>query len=183
MSPIFLKPDEGRTYPCGPMRAVFKADEGDNGAQYSISEWWLGPHSDGPGAHSHDANHDIFYVLEGVASFRLGEEWIDAPKGSFFAAPPGVNSRFRQPDGRRVSLLNIYILAASSGTCPPSSPGTRARRAKAGPTRRRHVFCRPGLRARPNSAGPSHANSRARCCSKPRPSSPSSPASSAARWP
>ena len=50
---IVLGPGEGRAYPMGRISAVFKADGRETGAGYSISEWWLEPHTKGPGAHSH----------------------------------------------------------------------------------------------------------------------------------
>ncbi|QBX38514.1 cupin domain-containing protein [Brevundimonas sp. S30B] len=107
--PIVLGPGEGRTYAMGAMRAVFKADEDETGAAYSISEWWLEPHSEGPGPHSHEANDDIFYVIEGVMSFRLGEDWIDAEAGSFVRAAPGVTHDFANRTGKRAGVLNLYV--------------------------------------------------------------------------
>ena len=52
---LHLPPGEGRSYALGRMSAVFKADEGETGSRYSVSEWWLEPGCDGPGAHSHAA--------------------------------------------------------------------------------------------------------------------------------
>ena len=108
-APIVLGPDEGRHYALGAMRAVFKADEDETRAAYSISEWWLEPRTRGPGAHSHAANDDIFYVTEGTARSLIGAEWIDAPKGSFVRAPAGTMHDFANETDERVGLLNIYI--------------------------------------------------------------------------
>ena len=36
----------------GRIDAVFKADGAETSAGYSISEWWLEPHTAGPGPHS-----------------------------------------------------------------------------------------------------------------------------------
>jgi hypothetical protein len=47
---LLLKNGEGRVYNCGIMTAVFKADENETANKYSISEWWLEPNSEGPGA-------------------------------------------------------------------------------------------------------------------------------------
>lgn len=106
---IFLGPDAGRSYNMGFMRAVFKADEEQTAERYSISEWWLEPNSTGPGAHLHEANDEIFYVLEGVASLLLGETWIDAPKGSFFRIPAGTMHDFENRTDARIGLLNFFI--------------------------------------------------------------------------
>ena len=106
---IVLGPGEGRAYAMGAMSAVFKADEAETGAAYSISEWFLEPHSQGPGPHSHAGHDDIFYVIEGVMSFLVGEAWIDVPAGGFVRAPPGVTHDFANRSDARAGLLNIYV--------------------------------------------------------------------------
>lgn len=108
-TPIILGPGEGRAYAMGAMSAVFKADEDETGAAYSISEWWLEPRTDGPGPHSHAANDDIFYVIEGVMSFLIGEDWIDVPRGGFVRAAPGVTHDFANRSDQRAGVLNIYV--------------------------------------------------------------------------
>lgn len=107
--PIILKPGEGRGYPMGRIAANFKADGPETDAKYSVSEWWLEPHTKGPGAHKHETEDDMFYVLEGVMSFLVGEEWIDAPAGSFVLAPAGVIHDFENRSDRRAGLLNFYV--------------------------------------------------------------------------
>jgi quercetin dioxygenase-like cupin family protein len=91
------------------MRSVFKADGEETKNTYSISEWWLEPHQPGPGAHSHEANDDIFYVLEGTVTFLAGNEWIDAAKGTFLRIPAGVMHDFENRSDELAGLLNIYI--------------------------------------------------------------------------
>jgi quercetin dioxygenase-like cupin family protein len=108
-TPIVLGPDEGRTYSLGTMSGVFKADEEETAAAYSISEWWLEPHSHGPGLHSHTANDDIFYVIEGTVRFLLGDRTIDAQKGAFLRIPPGVVHDFMNETDSKAGLLNIYV--------------------------------------------------------------------------
>ncbi|GGY83121.1 hypothetical protein GCM10011613_29980 [Cellvibrio zantedeschiae] len=104
--PIILLPGAGRAYDMGTMSAVFKADGDEANGAYSISEWWLEPYSKGPGAHSHPED-DIFYVLEGVMSFLVGDQWTDAPKGSFVLAPGGVTHDFENRTDVRAGALNI----------------------------------------------------------------------------
>ncbi len=105
---IFLPPGEGRAYPMGRISAVFKADGDETQGGYSISEWWLEPHTQGPGAHSHEED-DIFYVIEGTMSILVGERWIDAPKGSFVLAPGGVTHGFENRSANRAGVLNLSI--------------------------------------------------------------------------
>ncbi|HSC89774.1 MAG TPA: cupin domain-containing protein [Polyangiaceae bacterium] len=104
--PLFVLPGRGRKYEMGGMSALFLADEGETSARYSISEWWLEPHTQGPGAHSH-AEDDVFFVLEGTMSFLLGDEWVDAPKGSFVLAPGGVVHDFENRSDGRAGALNL----------------------------------------------------------------------------
>ncbi|MGH6947937.1 MAG: cupin domain-containing protein [Kiloniellales bacterium] len=107
--PIVLAANEGRSYELGNMRAVFKADDEDTGESYSISEWRLKPNTAGPGAHSHETNDDIFYILDGTASVLVGHEWIEAPTGSFVCVPAGVVHGFANRTDKKMGLLNIYV--------------------------------------------------------------------------
>ncbi|MBM3540201.1 MAG: cupin domain-containing protein [Alphaproteobacteria bacterium] len=107
--PILLRPGKGRKYDMGAMRAVFKADGAETGRRYSISEWWLEPNTPGPGAHSHEGEDDVFYVIEGTAHFLIGRRWINAPRGSFVCAPAGVTHDFANRTKKKVGILNFSI--------------------------------------------------------------------------
>lgn len=106
---IVLKADEGRHYACGTMSAIFKADEEETAEKYSVSEWWLEPNSDGPGAHQHEINDELFYVLEGTTSFLVGDNWIDAEKGTFLRIPAKTIHDFKNRTDKRTGVLNIFI--------------------------------------------------------------------------
>ncbi len=73
--PVVLPPGAGRAYEMGGMHAVFKADGLETRHQYNVSEWWLEPHTLGPGAHSHDED-DVFYVIEGTMDFLVDDDWV-----------------------------------------------------------------------------------------------------------
>jgi mannose-6-phosphate isomerase-like protein (cupin superfamily) len=105
---IFLPPGAGRSYAMGRISAVFKADGDETQRAYSISEWWLEPHTAGPGAHAH-AEDDIFYVIEGTMSILIDNRWLDAPKGSFVLAPAGVTHDFENRSSGRAGVLNLSI--------------------------------------------------------------------------
>jgi mannose-6-phosphate isomerase-like protein (cupin superfamily) len=105
---VFLAPGAGRTYAMGRIGAVFKADGKETRNQYSISEWWLEPKTQGPGAHSHPED-DVFYVIEGTMSFLLDDRWIDAPKGSFLLVPSGMMHDFENRSSSRAGVLNISV--------------------------------------------------------------------------
>ena len=116
--PIVLKPGEGRCYPMGRISALFKADGEETAQGYSISEWWLEPHTQGPGPHSHDED-DVFYVLEGTMSLLVSEKWIDAPKGSFVLVPGGTTHDFENRGAVPAGVLNF----TAPGTFEEEMPG------------------------------------------------------------
>jgi mannose-6-phosphate isomerase-like protein (cupin superfamily) len=114
---IVLAPGLGRAYPMGRISAVFKADEEETQSQYSVSEWWLEPRTQGPGAHSHDED-DLFYVIEGVMSVRVDEEWFECPKGAFVLVPGGVTHDFENRGNVRAGILNF----STPGPFEPAMP-------------------------------------------------------------
>lgn len=104
--PLILPPGGGRQYPMGRLTSIFKADGDETGSLYSISEWWLDPNTDGPGAHSHEED-DVFYVLEGTMSILVDGRWVDAERGSFVLIPGGVVHDFQNRSAARAGVLNI----------------------------------------------------------------------------
>jgi mannose-6-phosphate isomerase-like protein (cupin superfamily) len=105
---IFLPPGKGRKYPMGRISALFKADNKETAGRYSISEWWLEPNTKGPGAHKHE-DDDIFFVIEGTMSIRLGRRWIEASKGAFVLAPGGTIHDFENRSSKRAGILNFSV--------------------------------------------------------------------------
>lgn len=108
-SPIVLPPHQGRTYACGPMTAVFKADGAETAERYSVSEWTVAPRSQGPGPHAHENNEELFLITDGVLAIRVGEQWIDAPRGTFIRVPAGVTHDFENRSDRAATLFNVYL--------------------------------------------------------------------------
>jgi len=106
--PIVLAPGAGRAYPMGRISAVFKADAAETDSRYSISEWWLDPHTQGPGAHAHPED-DVFYVIEGEMSLLIGDEWVRAARGAFVLVPGGVTHDFENRGDVRAGILNLSI--------------------------------------------------------------------------
>jgi mannose-6-phosphate isomerase-like protein (cupin superfamily) len=106
---IVLPPNGGRSYEMGALRAVFKADEAESQARYCISEWWLQPNTEGPGAHFHTHNDEVFYVLEGTPQILVGEQWLPLEKGGFVLIPQGIMHDFRNTSDAEAGLLNFFI--------------------------------------------------------------------------
>jgi mannose-6-phosphate isomerase-like protein (cupin superfamily) len=106
---VILGPGEGRVYDMGAIGAVFKADGDETGGRFSVSEWTLAAGHEGPGAHSHAENDEIFYVLEGVASLLIGETWRRLGPGSLCMIPRGVTHDFRNEGTEPIRLLNVFV--------------------------------------------------------------------------
>jgi len=104
--PVVLGSGEGRAYPMGRLSAVFKADGAETGRMYSISEWWLDPHTKGPGPHTHPED-DVFYVLAGTVSVLVGTEWVEATAGSFVLVPGNMTHDFENRGPQRAGMLNV----------------------------------------------------------------------------
>ena len=115
--PIVLASGQGRAYPMGRIHAVFKADGDETAGRYSVSEWWLEAHTQGPGQHAHEED-DLFYVIEGTMSICVGTEWIDAPKGAFVLIPGGTTHDFENRGEVRAGVLNF----SAPGAFEPAMP-------------------------------------------------------------
>ncbi len=115
--PIFLPAGEGRAYPMGRVSAVFKADGPETRSRYSVSEWWLEPHTQGPGPHSHEED-DLFYVLAGTMSILVDAQWFEAGPGAFVLVPGGVRHDFENRGAIRAGVLNF----SAPGPFEPAMP-------------------------------------------------------------
>ena len=115
--PLVLAPGEGRTYEMGRLSAVFKADGAETGGRSSISEWRLDPHTKGPGVHSHPED-DVFFVLEGTMSVFVGDQWFDAPAGSFVLVPGDTPHNFENRGDERTGMLNVSAPGGFEGNMP-----------------------------------------------------------------
>src|SRR5688572_12749418 len=117
-TPIILAAGCGRSYDCGPMRAVFKADGAETAERYSVSEWTVAPHSAGSGPHSHTENDEIFLVTDGTMVVRVGDDWFDAARGAFLRIPAGVVHDFENRTGHPATLFNVFIPGAFEHMMP-----------------------------------------------------------------
>lgn len=124
--PVHLAPNAGRVYSMGPLRAVFKADGAETAERYALSEWWLEPKTKGPGAHRHD-DDDVFYVLQGTVSFRIGTRWIDAEPGAVVIAPGGMLHDFENRSNAPAGFLNISVPGGFEEAMPGIADWFRAR--------------------------------------------------------
>lgn len=105
-SPLIVPPGQGRAYPMGRMRAIFKADLEETDARYSVSEWSLDPHTRGPGEHKHEDDH-VYYVIAGTLSVLLDGTWSQAPQGSTIIIPGGKPHNFENQSAAPTSFITF----------------------------------------------------------------------------
>ncbi|MCW3479372.1 cupin domain-containing protein [Neisseriaceae bacterium JH1-16] len=92
----------------GPYQCCVQGRRRRDGSRYAISEWWLDPHTQGPGAHAHPED-DVFYVIAGTLSVRVGDDWVEAPPGAFVLVPGGMLHGFENRGEERAGLLNFSV--------------------------------------------------------------------------
>ncbi|TNY34344.1 cupin domain-containing protein [Pelagovum pacificum] len=102
----------------GRIGATFKADAAETGGRSSVSEWRLEPDCAGPGAHRHEAEDEVFYVLAGQPSVLVGDTWHRLKPGACVYVPAGVMHDFCNPGAEAAVLLNVFIGAGFEKDMP-----------------------------------------------------------------
>ena len=100
------RPGEGETIG-GTTTVTIKATGDETGGSFYLGETVIEPGFPGPPPHRHRRLHDMFYVLEGTLTLRLGDETLELAPGSFVCVPPGVVHTFSNPGDAPVRLLNF----------------------------------------------------------------------------
>ena len=107
MHAVVHRPVEGERHGVGASETVIKAGSDQTGGSFFLSETTLAPDFPGPPPHRHERLHDMFYVLEGTLTMRLGDETYALGPGSFVCVPPGVVHTFSNSSDRPVRMLNF----------------------------------------------------------------------------
>lgn len=105
--PVLHLRGEGERHEAGASSILIKAVSENTDGSFFLSENTIEPGFPGPPLHIHDRLHDMFYVLEGVLTVRLGDETHQAGPGTFVCAPPGVAHTFSNPSDQPVRFLNF----------------------------------------------------------------------------
>ena len=113
-------------------RVKAAGDETDN--VLAVIEADLAPNSSGTPLHINTLEDENYYVIEGTLIFRIGEETIEAPAGSFVHIPKGVVHTHWNGTSERVRLLGVPApagferffadLADLMSQMPPGPPDT-----------------------------------------------------------
>jgi quercetin dioxygenase-like cupin family protein len=100
------RPGEGERIG-GPTAVTIKATGEETGGSFYLGEVVVAPGFPGPPPHIHGKLHDMFYVLDGTLTMRLGDETIELSTGSFVCIPPGTVHTFSNPGETAVRFLNF----------------------------------------------------------------------------
>jgi len=81
--------------------------EAGSGCQMGAFEMSVPPGSNVPPPHSHTANEELVYVLEGTLRYTVGRETRDLQRGDSMATPRGEVHAFSNPHGVMARALVI----------------------------------------------------------------------------
>ena len=75
--------------------------------RYSIMESFAGPGSAAP-LHTHRED-EVFYILDGIATFALGEKILEARKGAVVVIPAGTPHSWKNRTSSDVHVLAMFV--------------------------------------------------------------------------
>lgn len=105
---VILRRGEGERHAAGGSSAIIIKATGDDTAQsFFLSETTIDPGFPGPPPHRHESLHDMFYVLDGILTMRLGDETHQLEPGTFVCVPPGTIHTFSNRSDAPVRFLNF----------------------------------------------------------------------------
>jgi quercetin dioxygenase-like cupin family protein len=107
MEAVVHRPGEGERHAAGASEILIKATGNETAGTFFLSESTIASGFPGPPPHRHERLVDMFYVLEGVLTVRLGEQTHQLEPGSFVCVPAGVVHTFSNPSDRPVRFLNF----------------------------------------------------------------------------
>ena len=107
MDAVVHLPGEGERHAAGSSEILIKATGAETAGTFFLSESTIAPGFPGPPPHHHERLVDMFYVLDGVLTVRLGEQTHELEAGSFVCVPAGVVHTFSNPSDRPVRFLNF----------------------------------------------------------------------------
>lgn len=107
MTAVIHPRGQGERHAAGDSEILIKATSEDTGGSMFCSENTIAPGFPGPPPHTHERLHDMFYVLEGTLTMRVGDQTHVVEPGTFVCVPPGVVHTFSNPSGEPVRFLNF----------------------------------------------------------------------------
>ena len=107
MDPIVVRPGEGEKVNVGGNEVVFLSESEKTGGALGLVDYTAAPGFPGPPPHRHREITDMFFVLEGTLTFRVGDETLEAGPGTFVAVPPGTVHTFSNQGSEPARFLGL----------------------------------------------------------------------------
>jgi len=131
LEPVAVAAGDGEARWWGGGLAEIKATAADTNGQMTILEITEPPNKDAP-LHVHHTEDEGFWILEGSATFEVGDQRIKARAGDYLLGPRDIPHRYTTgPEGCRMlfiftpggfeELLRVVSRPAEERTLPPES--------------------------------------------------------------
>jgi mannose-6-phosphate isomerase-like protein (cupin superfamily) len=101
-------PGQGELALTGATQLMILEDGSTTSHRLGIAEITIAPHTAGPPQHRHARHDEGFYVVAGIAQFTVGQQTIQAPRGTLVMIPPGAPHTFANVGDETVVLLNTF---------------------------------------------------------------------------
>lgn len=108
---LYLAPGAGEVLALRGTEAVFKVAGEREGAGPTVMEWIVAP-GFSTGDHVHSKVEEIFYVVDGELTIRVGDWAGQVGEGGFARVPPGTAHGFGNPGNAPATMLLIISPAA-----------------------------------------------------------------------
>jgi len=105
LKPVVVKASEGEARWWFSSLAIVKASAADTGGQLTIIEVTEPPGAEAP-LHVHHREDEAFWILEGEATFEIGDVVVEAGAGDYLFGPRDIPHRFTVgPNGCRMLFI------------------------------------------------------------------------------
>jgi quercetin dioxygenase-like cupin family protein len=105
---VIHRPGQGERHSAGgSSEIIIKATADDTAGSFFLSETTIEPGFPGPPYHRHERLHDMFFVLDGVLTMRVGDQTHEIGPGTFVCVPPGVGHTFGNTSDAPVRFLHF----------------------------------------------------------------------------
>jgi quercetin dioxygenase-like cupin family protein len=114
-SSIVLPPGEGTALQVGPgEHFVWKATGATTAGALDLAQVTVEPQA-GPPEHIHHQNDEAFYVLDGTFRFKVGDQMMMAPAGTFVFVPRGTAHTWQNAGDQPASLILLFTPGGMHG--------------------------------------------------------------------
>jgi quercetin dioxygenase-like cupin family protein len=112
---VVHNPGGGEELSIGGSSLFIKADSAATDGTFAMTETTLEPGFPGPPPHFHEAFNDVFYVLDGTVTVRVGDEVHELGPGGFACITPGTVHTFSNATEVPARVLNLSIPGGFEG--------------------------------------------------------------------